>query len=237
MTNKMVLIGIAIAAIGLIALPQTLALFAGQHNWYDVSDPFSSQATWLTVTTWNSGVPCQKCHADVYAELNASSPHRTSVGCESCHIVALAQNGTTVGGAAQIHAAGLPSCLDCHGGQAVWLTAAAPNALGIFNNTEAHKAFATQARSSNLLIDANEACIACHTHVAVDINWQKAYKIGFNAVQTATTGLHTWSVSNFIAEGTVNVSTYGNRSGNRTGITTPVIGISPEPPNYNSAYP
>lgn len=235
MSNKTILIGIAIVATGLVALPQTLALFAGQHNWYTVADvaiDFNG-----TEANWSTGIPCQKCHADVYAEKIVSGPHKTSVSCESCHIVALARKGTTVGGNKQIHAAGLPSCLDCHDGS--WVADAAPDATGIFNDTEAHKTFATQARSSNLLIDANEACVGCHTHVAVDINWQKAYKIAFNAVQTATTGQHSWAVNNFIAEGKVNVSTYGNRAGNNTGITAgPQIDVSGlNIPIYNPANP
>jgi len=56
----------------------------------------------------------------------------------------------------------------------------------------------------------NIACVACHTHVAVDINFAKAYKVVFDA---AATGTGTWDVGNFATEGQVNIAVYGNQSG------------------------
>jgi hypothetical protein len=58
---------------------------------------------------------------------------------------------------------------------------------------------------------ANIACVACHTHVAVDINFQKKYKVEFDAVAHDAAG--GWDVNNFKANGTVNISIYGNQSG------------------------
>lgn len=58
---------------------------------------------------------------------------------------------------------------------------------------------------------ANIACVACHTHVAVDINFQKKYKVVFDAIAHDTAG--GWDVNNFSAEGKVNISIYGNQSG------------------------
>ena len=34
--------------------------------------------------------------------------------------------------------------------------------------------------------DANEACVACHTGIAVKINWTHAYSLEFNATPTLT---------------------------------------------------
>lgn len=56
----------------------------------------------------------------------------------------------------------------------------------------------------------NDACIACHTHVAVDINFQKGYKLTFDAIESST-GVYT--VGNAAVEGTVAVAIYGNGSG------------------------
>ncbi len=232
MNSKIILIGIAIVAIGLIALPQTFALFAGQHNWY-----------YLTGTPDdNYGIPCQKCHADVYSELALSQAQGGGAGvhnsqtCSTCHITALVDTeGGSVGGdptTNNIHAAGLPYCLDCHSANAS-NTNNGPDARSILTgDLEAHKPFANQAALDNqsdgtaLLKGANEACIACHTHVAVDINWQKAYKLGFNATEKADTGIHSWSVGNFVAEGTVSVSTYGNRNGSITGVGAEAIDVT-----------
>ena len=61
----------------------------------------------------------------------------------------------------------------------------------------------------------NGACIGCHTHVAIDVNFQKGYKLAFDAIETAT---GVYSVSNAAVEGTVNVAIYGNGSGQTFGV-------------------
>lgn len=254
MTNKLLLIGIAITAVGLVALPQTLALFAGQHNWYNVDK----------MNTTNLGVPCVKCHADVNQELTTSQNNgvHSTVTCVSCHVTALANTnnravaGKVGGGDAadeNIHAAGLPFCLDCHGGNppaGIQKNGGgyAPKAITILNGTyEVHTPFVAQAATdspqnkTSLLKGANEACVACHTHVAVDINWQKAYKISFDARETSVdnvTGKYTWNVGNFISEGTVNTTTYGNRTGAiNTATPNNVTMPEPTPVGYNPLNP
>ncbi|MFZ3384092.1 MAG: hypothetical protein WA144_09220 [Candidatus Methanoperedens sp.] len=227
MSNKLILIGIAIAAVGLVALPQTLALFAGQHNFYD------------NIGTGAAAIPCEKCHADVFSELSQPGSVNTvhmGQGCEGCHVTtAPNKEGLTQGGnsGADFHAAALPLCLDCHSG-----TGPGKDARSILDGSvEAHTAFANQANDSLLLRGSNEACISCHTHVAVDINWTKAYKISFNAMENATTGLHEWTVDNFATEGTVQIQTYGNRSGGINSATEPVVSISPEPLGFDPSNP
>ena len=81
---------------------------------------------------------------------------------------------------------------------------------------EAHNEFVT-ADSNGVLRTAvegygasNIACVACHTHVAVDINFQKAYKVAFNA---NASGTGSWDVGGFVDEGDVNIAVYGNQSG------------------------
>lgn len=228
MRNKLILIGIAVAAVGLVALPQTLALFAGQHNFFDTT----------TLGAQTVQIPCEKCHADVFSELsqpgNVNAVHLAQ-GCEGCHVTtAPANEGLVKGPGGNFHAAALPLCLDCHDGKVTGIK----GAMEVLNGSaEAHTAFATQANNSQLLRGSNEACISCHTHVAVDINWTKAYKISFNAKENATTGLHAWTVDNFATEGTVQIQTYGNRSGDITSATQPVVSISPEPLGYNSQNP
>ncbi len=57
---------------------------------------------------------------------------------------------------------------------------------------------------------SNAACIACHTHVAVSINWQKGYLLNFNASED---NQGNWAIGNYNIQGTVNVTTFGNSSG------------------------
>ena len=79
MNKKIAIAIIALVGIGIFALPQTMALFAGQHSFYNI-DPTGNQ------------IPCIKCHGDVQAELssnvnaetNTSAPH-ADMKCEFCH--------------------------------------------------------------------------------------------------------------------------------------------------------
>ena len=57
--------------IGVIALPSTISLFAGQHLWYGID-------------AYGNDVPCVKCHADVEDELRLSG-HHSALYCEDCH--------------------------------------------------------------------------------------------------------------------------------------------------------
>lgn len=220
MTNRLILIGLCIAAVGLIALPQTLALFAGQHNFYEVS------------RTPPYGVPCAKCHGDVYSELSGSQVH-SSVRCEDCHILAEINKGAKVGGNQDIHAAASPACLDCHDGSlkaAQWhnftdddpLVCAnchVDGALPTFGNAtsilyganESHIEFASNASSATLLKGANEACVGCHTHVNVEIVWQKPTNLSFKA---SVSSMGVWNVSDFAAGGVKTTNTTGNATGN-----------------------
>jgi hypothetical protein len=79
MNSKFTLALIALVGVGVFALPSTMALFAGQHSFYNID------------ATGNQ-VPCVKCHGDVQSELrsgysattNTSGPH-SNFKCEYCH--------------------------------------------------------------------------------------------------------------------------------------------------------
>ena len=60
---RLIIITISLLTAGLIVLPETVSVFLGKHNWYNLD---ASPA---------SDVPCQKCHADIYEELNLSDLH------------------------------------------------------------------------------------------------------------------------------------------------------------------
>lgn len=86
MNKKLAIALIALVGIGLYALPQTMALFAGQHSFVNI-DPTGNQ------------INCVKCHGDVQAELssnfnemtNTSAPH-ASMACEYCHRLQIGQS-------------------------------------------------------------------------------------------------------------------------------------------------
>lgn len=85
MNKKIAIALIALVGIGLYALPQTMALFAGQHSFYNI-DPTGNQ------------IPCAKCHGDVKAELDSNvntetgtkAPH-ADMKCEFCHRLQIGQ--------------------------------------------------------------------------------------------------------------------------------------------------
>ncbi len=231
MKSKIMILGIAVVAIGLVALPQTLALLSGQHNFYDVL----SNNVYNNTGNVNTAIPCAKCHADVYAEFNQPNEngttnllnqgHLTLQGCQGCHMtdgpnpnINGDPNATgTPNANVTFHAAAAPACISCHSGDAGDESMGALNATLIFNGKEeVHTAFANGANTSGLLKDANEACIACHTHVAVKISWSKAYMMTFNATETVNTSAnssHSWTVDTFNASGIFNVTTQGNQTG------------------------
>ncbi len=79
MKSKILMVFIAVIGIGLYALPQTVALFSGQHTFVNI-DPTGNQ------------IECAKCHGDVQAELGSSASTMTGTPgahaafkCEFCH--------------------------------------------------------------------------------------------------------------------------------------------------------
>ena len=88
LNSKFSLALIALVGVGVFALPSTMALFAGQHSFYNID------------ATGNQ-IPCTKCHGDVKAELSSGSsavtgtkgPH-AAFKCEYCH---RAENGFASG--------------------------------------------------------------------------------------------------------------------------------------------
>ncbi|MFP3909161.1 MAG: hypothetical protein ACLFVX_04810 [Archaeoglobaceae archaeon] len=114
-----VLVIIALFAAGFIFLPQAVSLFAGQHNWYDLS---------IEQNMLSSDVSCEKCHADIADEMSAhTGPHTGETGygrmeCAQCHRVKLgtyqfAAVGNSPGEALPgeyAHAAATVACMDCH---------------------------------------------------------------------------------------------------------------------------
>lgn len=230
---------VATLAIGIFALPSTIAMFGGQHNWYNL-DEHGNQ------------VPCQKCHADIGYEMGLSGAHKNFT-CDFCHrtdqnIGYASGDGTGSTSGQGAHAAStedcmichdsmhgdtnfthallyLPSsnCIKCHAGAEFY----PPTAGGLnissapYDTGEkaAHRPFVLDAINNSLMEGPNEACITCHTHVAIDINWTHNYKMYLEADGSSGD----WTVGNFLTEGTYNVTTYGNMSGENVGATDPVV--------------
>ena len=158
------LIVIATIAIGLFAMPATMAYFTGQHEFVQATD-----------------VECTKCHGDIQTELSAGFVHE-SLACQACHITTAMtiDNATAVGinpnEAKAGHASIAVECMDCHDDQTGFPSASTGVNAGsadhdITNSTAAHNGWYQAAYNSDVNFGANEVCIACHTHTTVDITW------------------------------------------------------------------
>ncbi len=252
MKAKIMLLTVALLAVGTVVMPQTVSLFAGQHWWYNISGN-------------GNQIPCQKCHADIYEEMRLQiGPHTGESGyvfqCQLCHRTAF--NGytyATVNGSSitnyypgkQAHAASTVRCLTCHGAYANLAHINGYNALSPGSSTicyechtnkfkvapdyvlaggfgltsmpgdtgsmAAHEMFVLEAKNDSTLKGANEACVACHTHVAVKINWRHKRSLEFDVnitnPVTLGNGVHNWSVTNWKVNGTAIATVWGNASG------------------------
>ncbi|MGB2841769.1 MAG: multiheme c-type cytochrome [Halobacteriota archaeon] len=234
--NKMVLMAIAVVAVGMFALPSTVSLFTGQHTWYDINA--------------SKYLPCEKCHAEIYDEFALSKVHGTltgntsgwvdtsnvTAGCYGCHRTS--QTGYTYakgGGSGALpgkeaHAASTVACMVCHDFNN---TAGYPNAGGfnittsIYNYTygenytgeaAAHNKFIERAIEENVMEDANAACIACHTYIPVKINWTHRFSLEFDCIPEfdldGVVNTTHFNVTNWEFNGTYNITVYGNTTGN-----------------------
>ena len=154
MDRKIVMLLIGIVAIGMFALPSTLAMYTGQHN-------FSS----------GENVDCDKCHGSsdsVAIELGNSDNH-TTFTCRNCHAFTTTAlttpNGVSDG--TMGHAATTDvNCVGCHAESGVFgtnVTDADDINVTTELNSGAHKAYKDSPPGGDL----DKACISCHTQVGV----------------------------------------------------------------------
>jgi len=217
-TYKIGVLMFAVLAAGIFGLPSTLSLFSGQHSWYSI-DADDNQIPCSKchgdigdemVTTGDKG-------NGVHVSMNKSCLcHRvTGTGVADGDGVGQSKPGTTS------HAAEAIACMLCHenntrtGGNYPFaggfntsaINESASPAFTIYNYSwgdgtggehAAHNAFIGQAVKDDLMEDSNEACIACHTRIGLNITWTKKVCLEFNAGENET---GVWTLSNFSATG------------------------------------
>ncbi len=114
MDSKIVLLSIAVVAVGFFAMPSTVSLFAGQHTFKNASE----------VAVDNG---CRKCHEDVYEEthspinklhwhLSGTKGSQDVFSCQECHNVTNVSTYFQSGivNTSGAHAATTIACLSCH---------------------------------------------------------------------------------------------------------------------------
>ncbi|MFZ2071967.1 MAG: cytochrome c3 family protein [Halobacteriota archaeon] len=241
-SKKLVLLVVAVVAIGTFALPTSVSLFSGQHSWYDLSAGVND-------------VPCEKCHAEIGDEMGSSENgvHR-NLTCAMCHRTPFTDYtygsgyGSSSTAGKEAHAATVVQCMDCHDGAKganehmlpdgsgwdpeyndcfachkidgyYWWSKTDISAGGFdltpwtadTGEKAAHMKFVLDAMNNSLMEGANEACIACHTRIGVNITWTKNVYLDFNASEDEAGN---WTIPSFTAGGE-NV-THSNTSNNWT---------------------
>jgi|Deesub1362A_J573_1020465.scaffolds.fasta_scaffold00267_44 hypothetical protein len=205
--EKGILIVIIFFALGLFVIPQTVSLFEGEHFWYSIEGGYGSK--------------CLKCHADIYEELNQSAYHDTIDGvsgfsgneCYSCHRANLTityANGSLDQPGREAHAASSISCTYCHFNASNPFNAPVAGGFGmtgLANDTgteAAHRGFVLSSANgsisgSSLLLNASEACIACHTPVEITINFSVPTQFDITVRNSVSGSNSQWNVESIVA--------------------------------------
>lgn len=152
------LVLIATIAIGLFAMPATMAYFTGQHQFVD-----------------GISVECSKCHGDIGTELLNGEAH-SNLDCQACHLTTdMSVLGDNPNLDKEGHASIAVECMDCHNAGPSTSTGfpqAGPDGdHDITNSSAAHNNWYLAALNSDINYGANEVCIACHTHAGINITW------------------------------------------------------------------
>ncbi len=165
---------IALFTMGLVVLPTTVSLLAGQHSFYEVNEGYESR--------------CIKCHADIYEELRSGSNHSTIDGsndfsgqeCFGCHRANVSityANASINQPGEEAHAATISDCGYCHFDQNNSFNAPVTGGFGLSNMEPdtgiyaSHYSLVIQSREGELVSNHSESCIACHTNSRVEINF------------------------------------------------------------------
>ena len=201
MNSKIFLLTFAVVAVGLFAMPNSLTLFAGQHTFYN-----------------GSTVNCAKCHQDIVDEAKSQagsgSPHADTIfaqtgraQCEVCHTtgdigpIPLGKDGTgsfdfgskslDVTSDQTAHAAVKVECVSCHTQVPSEITGEnathGPFYLAAYDNINAS--------GFTILKGSNEACVGCHTHIMINITWNRS--IGYDMkVDESSSGYYVINLTN-----------------------------------------
>ena len=221
--KNVLLLGVAIVAIGLFVIPSTMSMFVGQHQWYSVKTPAQQYQL------------CERCHQAEVGEWTANSGAHSvyrdlyeNSGC-FCHQINESQiagfgiNTSTINayGFEVFNGSGILDNDAATWNSSAWRTADTPHAaitigctdchfnatLQLANNDSAHKQFQEQATSSSGAT-ANTACMACHTMVGLDITMERNYGgLIISANHTVDAGSYNWTVDVSINSSRTNTST------------------------------
>ncbi|WP_456475383.1 hypothetical protein [Candidatus Pyrohabitans sp.] len=189
MFKRSLLLILGLFALVILIMPNAMAKFTGQHKFIN-----------------GSGVDCTTCHPSVHSEITSGAVHTThgfnTWPCRGCHIPAYGDGD--VGGlpssspyynpygsdTGKFHAAALVECTFCHFNNpecASCHTKTNVTAEFELSTVEAHIPLYKRAKNdsgkdtTDFLMGANEACIACHSYGANVTVYEPAVALKINA--------------------------------------------------------
>jgi hypothetical protein len=192
---KIVLIITLFFSLGVLVLPSTLSLFAGQHFFYNLESGYGSK--------------CIKCHADIFDELSAGAYHNGIGGvssgeeCLVCHRVNTSivyANASTNTPGREAHAASTIECSYCHFNSSNPFGAPVAGGFGLStlaNDTgtnASHLSFVLESIEASLLQNESEACVACHTTMGVIIHFNVSVEARMVANNTYSASQSYWNI-------------------------------------------
>ncbi|OYT63921.1 hypothetical protein B6V01_001645 [Methanosarcinales archaeon ex4572_44] len=203
--RNVLLLSVAVVALGLFVLPQTMSMFTGQHHWYSVKNPgdmeeLCAKCHQPEVNEWNTNLAAGGAHATFDENYGEYS------GCTICHqinetiLTDYAINTSTLTGYnfEDFTQEGLTNTSAASDFTNAWRNQTTPHAaikvdcqdchynatVQLSNPDSAHSDFYNQ--SSGAATDS-AACIGCHTHTNINITWYKYGGLDINATINTTT--------------------------------------------------
>lgn len=210
--RNLILLGVAVIAIGIFIIPSTMSMFVGQHRWYSVrtasaqydmcqrchiaevgewqanTGAHNTYKTWVTSASGaDPGCFCHQVNNTNLASFGFNTSRMTNFGFEQFNASGSINSSNSTWSSAwrsssTPHAAVTIACIDCH-----------YNASAQLNNTnEAHGAFYNESKNSTYGT-ANTACMACHTMVGLNITITRVKSgIIISATHNAN---YTWTIN------------------------------------------
>ena len=148
MKGKVIVLIVGLIAIGMFALPITLAMYTGQHSFISGAD-----------------VDCDKCHSGsdpIYGELASGGPHKDFT-CKQCH--GFESGNPNLNNGSMGHAATTSvTCVGCHSNTDY---AGGPDGFDGDGITVIDE-LAVGAHQQLYTDIGEDACLACHTSAGVE---------------------------------------------------------------------
>lgn len=188
--------------IGMFILPSTSLLLMEDNTTFDTN--VSDEEVKLSSTdSSTSDSDCSQCHSKADTQLHNSPVHR-NLSCIDCHN----KSSSTE---CEVNRSKI-ECMECHQG---YHPAGGFGLTANSNDTgsrAAHIGFIGDAMNDSNMLGANEACIACHTHTPVKINWTHRASLDVEVVFAEDNPNKHFDIASWDSTGTANTTVWQDKN-------------------------